>query len=263
MHEGHASANFSVQDGESSLILQIPNCIPGSHDIRTAITQFNIPKKSRTQPYHICCNIPKTTMTKPTFHLFFFFFALLGSCDLVNAQEDCIADFATLTALQTARGNDVATPVTYVFCPNTVFVPTDVEFLDLNGNAKYLCGTSGASSNNCIVRGGFIQFLISVGSWDLADKDNILISGFTFEQCDVSNAVIAAPGRFTIRDCIFQVTFHHDISLLHDHHNSRTNSLDASLAGQRQSWGFRFRLLYPTGNGTPWIASAQSAGTTR
>jgi hypothetical protein len=130
---------------------------------------------------------------------------LFGGFDLVSAQG-CIGSLTELTALQVARGNQTTTPVTYILCPNTVYVATDFELFELNGNASYLCGASGSSSNKCIVRGGFFQLLIAFFSYDFSDKDNILISGFTFEQAEISSATIAFPGRFTIRDCIFKVS---------------------------------------------------------
>jgi hypothetical protein len=134
------------------------------------------------------------------------------------SAQGCIASFEALSALQVARGNNVSTPVTYIMCPNTVYIPNfdDAEFgyFELNGNATYLCGANGSSSNNCTVRGGFFQLTISLYAFDFAVKDNILISGFTFEAADISSGTIASPGRFTIRDCIFQVTEFHCLSKL-------------------------------------------------
>ena len=130
--------------------------------------------------------------------------AIFVSCfDLVSAQG-CIASLTELTALQEARGN-TNTVVTYVMCPNTVYVPTDYELFELNGNANYLCGTSGSSSNNCIVRGGAFQLSIALYPYGFSKKDNILISGFTFEQAEIANGAIAAGGNYTVRDCIFRV----------------------------------------------------------
>jgi hypothetical protein len=126
-----------------------------------------------------------------------------------TSGQGCIANFTQLAALQVARGKNTSTPVTYIMCPNTVYVPSsdaEYELFELNGNATYLCGTSGSSSNNCIVRGGFFQISIALFSFDFAVKENIFISGFTFESSEISSGAIAAPGQnFTIRDCIFQV----------------------------------------------------------
>ena len=123
----------------------------------------------------------------------------------VLAQSPCISTLTELTALQDARGKRTDTPVTYIMCPNTVYLVNDYELFELNGNANYLCGTSGASSNNCIVRGGAVQLSITLYPYGFSVKDNILISGFTFEQGELTNGVIAAGGQYTIRDCIFQV----------------------------------------------------------
>ena len=123
----------------------------------------------------------------------------------VAKAQACIGTLGELDALQTSRGNDVATQVTYVMCPNTVYLANDEELLYLNGNANYLCGADGSSANNCIIRGGSLQLAIFLPTFDSAPKDNILVSGFIFEQSTFSNAAISMSGRSTIRDCIFRV----------------------------------------------------------
>jgi hypothetical protein len=133
--------------------------------------------------------------------------ALSSICNFVYAQSavGCIGNLTQLTALQEARGNKVGTPVTYIMCPNTVYLPTNYELFELNGNANYLCGTSGASSNNCTVLGGYFQLSVAMYAYNFADKDNIVISGFTFEKAEIANAAVATVGRTTFRDCIFKV----------------------------------------------------------
>jgi hypothetical protein len=86
------------------------------------------------------------------------FVAFASICNCVYSQSPvgCIGNLTQLTALQEARGNKVATPVTYIMCPNTVYLPTDYELFELNGNANYLCGANGASSNNCTVLSSFL-----------------------------------------------------------------------------------------------------------
>jgi hypothetical protein len=134
-------------------------------------------------------------------------FVIATLCPLTTEAQApaCIGTLGTLLSLQTARGNNVTTPVTYVMCPNTVYLANDEEFLQLNGNATYLCGVDGASANNCIIRGGSVQLGISYFTYDQSSKDNILVSGFTFEQAEFSTAFIAMYGRSIIRDCIFRV----------------------------------------------------------
>jgi hypothetical protein len=133
--------------------------------------------------------------------------ALSCICNFAYAQSavGCIGNLTQLTALQEARGNKVATPVTYIMCPNTVYLPTNYELFELNGNANYLCGASGASSNNCTVLGGNFQLSVAMYAYNFADKDNIVISGFTFEKAEIANAAVATVGRTTFRDCIFKV----------------------------------------------------------
>jgi hypothetical protein len=121
----------------------------------------------------------------------------------VTAQ--CIGSFAKLSALQTERGSNNAVPVTYVICPNTTFNLKKTLTWDLNGNTKYLCGENGSSTNNCVVTGGEFQFGIAFYPYDFSDKDNILLSGFTFEKARIASAAIASSGNFIIRDCVFKV----------------------------------------------------------
>jgi hypothetical protein len=158
----------------------------------------------KTNPNRIHKNPTKVNMIMKIQFLAALVAAMAHTC--VMAQVDCIANLTQLTALQDARGKKTSKSVTYIMCPNTVYVPTDYELFELSGNATYLCGTSGASSNNCIVRGGDFQLSITLYAWNFATKDNILISGFTFEKSGISTGAIAAPGRFTIRDCIFRVS---------------------------------------------------------
>ena len=132
-------------------------------------------------------------------------FLTVANCISTVSAEDCIDSYAELTALQIARGGNNAIPVTYVICPNTVFdLTNDVEW-DLNGNTNYLCGEDGSSTNNCIVTGGLFQFAVSSFPYGFSNKDNILISGFTFQKAEIGNAAIASSGNFVIRDCIFKV----------------------------------------------------------
>lgn len=135
----------------------------------------------------------------------FLTFLTIANCICAISAEDCIGSYTKLTALQNARGANNSVPVTYVICPNTVFNLKNQPGLDLNGNTNYLCGQDGSSKNNCIVTGGDVQFTIAFFAYDLSNKDNILLSGFTFEQGQISNAAIASSGSFTIRDCIFKV----------------------------------------------------------
>jgi hypothetical protein len=133
-------------------------------------------------------------------------FLTIVNCISAVSAEDCIGSYTKLTALQNARGGNNSVSVTYVICPNTVFdLTNDIEW-NLNGNTNYLCGEDGSSKNNCVVTGGEFQFSISLFPYGFSNKDNILLSGFTFEKAGISNAAIASSGSFTIRDCIFKVS---------------------------------------------------------
>jgi hypothetical protein len=120
----------------------------------------------------------------------------------------CINNFTVLETLQIARGNKTETPVTYVICPNTVFNFTNTSnTLETNGNASYLCGADGSSANNCLVVGGEFQLVSAVFPFGRSSKDNILISGFTFTKAELATGAVGAPGKFTMRDCIFRVRY--------------------------------------------------------
>jgi hypothetical protein len=121
-------------------------------------------------------------------------------------EASCIRNLTELAVLQDARGRRVGRHVTYILCPNTVYLPTDEVLFKLNANATYLCGTDGSSANNCIVRGGYTQVSISLFPYNWARKDNITVSGFTFEKSPAYNLIVASDGRFYFRDCIFKVS---------------------------------------------------------
>jgi hypothetical protein len=127
------------------------------------------------------------------------------------AASECIGNFTVLQTLDNARVGNTTTPVTYVICPNTVFNFTLGGFWDLKGNTSYLCGADGASTNNCLVTGGGgLQFII--GFDGSSNKGDILVSGFTFTKSELTNGVIANPGKSTFRDCIFKVSQYRNIT---------------------------------------------------
>ena len=136
-------------------------------------------------------------------------FLTLVHCMSTATAEQCIGSFAALRKLEIKRWNNNTIPVTYVICPNTVFdmEPIKEQYLwDMNGNTNYLCGADGSSKNNCTVTGGDAQFLISYYAYGQSSKDNILISGFTFEKAALANGATGISGKHTIRDCIFRVS---------------------------------------------------------
>ena len=136
-------------------------------------------------------------------------FTLAHCMDVVSAQA-CIGSFDELRALEVARGNDTAVPVTYVICPNTVFdiaaLPVEVYTWEMNGNTNYLCGEDGSLANNCTVTGGETQAVIVYSTLDRSSKENILVQGFTFEKASITNIAVASEGKHTFRDCVFRVS---------------------------------------------------------
>jgi hypothetical protein len=134
-------------------------------------------------------------------------FLTLIHCISAATAAECIGSFDALRALEVARGNNNTVPVTYVICPNTVFnMANAVEVWEMNGNTNYLCGTNGSSKNNCIVTGGDVHFLIYIYAFDQASKENIVVSGFTFEKAAYINGAIGYWGKHTFQDCIFRVS---------------------------------------------------------
>jgi hypothetical protein len=134
-------------------------------------------------------------------------FLILVHCMSTVAASECIGSFNALRKLEVARGNNNSIPVTYVICPNTVFdMAKTADYWEMNGNTNYLCGSNGSSKNNCIVTGGDVHFLIYFYALDQSSKENILVSGFTFEKAASINGQIGYWGKHTIRDCIFRVS---------------------------------------------------------
>jgi hypothetical protein len=130
----------------------------------------------------------------------------LSCTPFIVFDEECIGSFAELRALETARGNNNAVPVTYTICPNTVFDLTGETEWELNGNTNYLCGFSASSASSCVVRGGDFQFSATSMPYGFSNKSNIRLYGFTFENAGIATGVIASSGNFEICDCIFKVS---------------------------------------------------------
>lgn len=122
-----------------------------------------------------------------------------------GVAANCIGSFEQLSALEAERGSNNTISVTYVICPNTLFNFKRTLTWDLNGNTNYLCGEDGSSTNNCVVTGGEFQFNVALFPYNRSNKDNILLSGFTFQKARIASAAIASSGNFIIRDCIFKV----------------------------------------------------------
>ena len=145
------------------------------------------------------------------FGLFLLVLWLIGSASAQNT--DCFSDttdiFQYLAA--TAFGSD---DITVVLCPSTVFRVGD---LDDNGGGvesgsmplvgfprvQYLCGEDGASTNNCVVQGGEIQFWNPPGT----AVQTLTVSGVTFEGATYVAILLQGTGDITFVDCIVRVCF--------------------------------------------------------
>ena len=134
-------------------------------------------------------------------------FLTVALCLSTAVAEQCIGNPDVLRELDLARGNNNSIPVTYIICPNTVFdFDNPSNLWEMNGNTNYLCGADGSSKNNCTVTGGNAHFTIYSFTFNDSSKENILVSGFTFEKARFISGIIAAWGKHTFRDCIFKVS---------------------------------------------------------
>lgn len=128
---------------------------------------------------------------------------------------------------------------TYTVCPNSTFLspPTlslgtgDLPLGTVNPNLEIKCGNSGESSNNCVIKGGAVQFVAphpffiglttlprDAAKLSMLDISNLQISGLTFtglgegiENLDgdntrsLLNLSLSLPGNnILIKDCVFK-----------------------------------------------------------
>jgi hypothetical protein len=105
----------------------------------------------------------------------------------------------------------------YIVCPNTLieigtpvslgsteFVNGDTE-LTMRQFSRVYCGEDGASSNNCIVRGGKTQVSVTHFSYDFEAKKRMEVKGFTFEAAEnLAVFAIFPEGDLLLEDCIFR-----------------------------------------------------------
>lgn len=128
----------------------------------------------------------------------------------VFADDTCfnsttpLFDFLATTA-------DGAQDITVVLCPKTTFDVGDLGDTGAdNGQmpliafprTTYLCGEDGASTNNCVLRGGEIQFWNPPG----AAIGEISVRGVTFENSTFVAILLQGSGTIDFIDCIIQVS---------------------------------------------------------
>ena len=104
----------------------------------------------------------------------------------------------------------------YTLCPNTVYkigsAGTGTVFEDgfppltLRQNTRFICGSDGKSSNNCVLTGGQFQLLSLYNAFDFEIKSNIVLKGITFENGQTAGVLLVAPGDVIFDDCIFRVS---------------------------------------------------------
>ena len=104
----------------------------------------------------------------------------------------------------------------YILCPNQVY---QIGNTDTNGNcceggdrllvapsrSILKCGQDGRSINNCIVRGGNIQFNFGGGVFGVDILTDVTLMGLTFEENDFFSVNAISKGDLTFIDCVWRV----------------------------------------------------------
>lgn len=106
----------------------------------------------------------------------------------------------------------------YRLCANTTFdigmfltdengtttVEGGMAPLLVRSNTRYVCGSNGALSNNCVLRGGEVQVL---SSYSLFEEMvfNSSLQGITFHNATSFGAILSNEGELTFQDCAFTV----------------------------------------------------------
>ena len=107
----------------------------------------------------------------------------------------------------------------YTLCPNTVF---NIGFNDdagvcctrgqmtvyVKSKTHIKCGESGASTNNCTIRGGEFQALIGPQIFEETITTEVKFSGITWEASTNTGLILANRGDSTFVDNIFKVRKH-------------------------------------------------------
>lgn len=143
---------------------------------------------------------------------------LLAAVSLQQATGQAPGDpcFTNLTEIMLLQATlDPLADKVFTLCPNTIF---DIGFPSSGGaccfdgqhplvarqNTRFQCGETGASSNNCILRGGRSQFLSAP---ELLNEDNsrVQVAGLSFESAAFFTAVLGNAGSITFSDCVWRV----------------------------------------------------------
>jgi hypothetical protein len=138
------------------------------------------------------------------------------AADRANGQTPATPCWTDLTTLDVnLAASDPSIEKTYTLCPNTIF---DIGFstafgqccesgqrsLTATSNTLFRCGVDGLPSNNCVLRGGTVQF--QSNSFIGSDAVNVRVQGITFENATNAGIRLANAGDVTFSDCIIRVS---------------------------------------------------------
>lgn len=149
------------------------------------------------------------------FRLLFVLGILLLGC--ATAQDTCFSDTNVVFEYLTEVA-DGSQEISVVLCPGTFLIGNLDE--DPSGvvdglmpliafpRVRYLCGEDGASTNNCVLKGGQIQFWSPNGA-----AIETSVYGVTFEDATYIAILLQGSGQVSFVDCIVRVSFY-DVPLL-------------------------------------------------
>lgn len=135
----------------------------------------------------------------------------------------CFDNLITLNYFLEMRENAFEV-VDYILCPNTVFDLRESggdEPILVRKNTRILCGADGKRSNDCRLHGGRMQLASWSHTYMERTKENVFVSGVTFDNAELASAVFVSQGDIHFVDCLFIVSSSATISLVpiaHDFH---------------------------------------------
>ena len=119
-----------------------------------------------------------------------------------HVDTPCLKSVNVIAEKEAAVVHDEFTR-TYILCPNSTFA-VNVGLALEKSNVRILCGPDGASSNDCVLKGGSIQVSIVPHKSAVVDGR---IHGLTFSGAAVANVFMSttSPSHFWLEDCVFRV----------------------------------------------------------
>mmetsp|Transcript_21433 Transcript_21433/g.32391 ORF Transcript_21433/g.32391 Transcript_21433/m.32391 type:complete len:2216 (+) Transcript_21433:145-6792(+) len=130
-----------------------------------------------------------------------------GDCDSLSSTSSCFAEKKRCIS----RWSDLIDTIpkilveneetTFTVCPNAVLDVSKSDPIEIKTSKTTIrCGNNGASTGNCVIKGGEIQFKI------VDSPTDVVFSGITFTEASVAaiNAAGDVNARASVIDCIFK-----------------------------------------------------------